>query len=284
MTDGAAAVRELSLFQRAGAASAGAMLTALTVTPFDVVKTRMQVAAAHAASSSAAAAAVPSTTAGCAAASYARFVARDAGALATCPRCGFWVLNDGLMEHTLAKDDAAQLFRETAEAIFLRGLCVFSSRDVSVQGESALRPARKTVLGTLSRIARNEGVGGLYAGLTPTVVMAVPNTVLYFTAYEEIHGWMKERRRNDAQPEVPPALAPALSGTIARVVAATVVSPFELARTQLQAMDLARRGEYFESLRGIIRAEGVVGLWRGLAPTLWRDVPYDAASWESRKD
>jgi len=268
MTDGAAAVRELSLFQRAGAASAGAMLTALTVTPFDVVKTRMQVAAAHAASSSAAAAAVPSTTAGCAAASYARFVARDAGALATCPRCGFWVLNDGLMEHTLAKDDAAQLFRETAEAI----------------GESALRPARKTVLGTLSRIARNEGVGGLYAGLTPTVVMAVPNTVLYFTAYEEIHGWMKERRRNDAQPEVPPALAPALSGTIARVVAATVVSPFELARTQLQAMDLARRGEYFESLRGIIRAEGVVGLWRGLAPTLWRDVPYDAASWESRKD
>jgi hypothetical protein len=35
----------------------------------------------------------------------------------------------------------------------------------------------------LRRIYVQEGLSGIYAGLRPTLVMAIPNTVLYFSAY-----------------------------------------------------------------------------------------------------
>lgn len=39
------------------------------------------------------------------------------------------------------------------------------------------------------KIFRSEGVRGLYSGLTPTLVMAIPSTVTYFTMYD----WLRDR-------------------------------------------------------------------------------------------
>lgn len=76
----------LSFPQRLASASTGALLTALCVTPLDVIKTRMQLTAP------------------------AR-VARGVDELAACPRCGVFVLNNGLMEHTLSKGECASAAR-----------------------------------------------------------------------------------------------------------------------------------------------------------------------------
>lgn len=215
----------LPLSRRLTAASSGALLTALVVTPFDVVKTRMQ--AGMTSSSNL----VPSSS---------------TGELAACPRCGVWVLNTGLMEHMMSKHEcSAFFFRESAS------------------GEAA-------TLTMLARIARTEGAAGLYAGIGPTLVMAVPNTALYFTVYDELRAALG--RVNDR-------LAPAAAGASARLVAATAVAPFELARTQLQAIPVSRRSSYFDEVAALVRANGFFSLWRGLAPTLWRDVPFSALYW-----
>ncbi|KAJ1455144.1 mitochondrial carrier domain-containing protein [Pelagophyceae sp. CCMP2097] len=237
------APRALRRSERASAASCGAMLTALAVTPFDVAKTRMQVDAARAVSFS--------------------LPAVDAAAVAARDGHNWAMLGDGSLDGCLqrhARHDCARICRDAR---------------MSLAGAFSQPGA----LSTLSRIARHEGVAGLYAGLSPKLAMIVPNTVLYFQLYEELHAWMRSPRRSDGQPQVPAALAPALAGTIARAVSTTVVAPFELARTQLQAMDGARRGLYFESLRNLVRTDGVRGLWRGLAPTLWRDVPFAFVYW-----
>lgn len=207
---------ELGLPQRAAAASCGAALTALAVTPFDVVKTRMQLAAE---------------------------APRGVGAMATCPSCGVFVLNNGLMEHVMEKSECGRFFRAG-----------------TVAAPSTLR--------SISLIARAEGLAGLYAGLGPTLVMAVPNTALYFTAYDECR-----RVGSDHW------AAPAACGASARLLAATAVAPFELARTQLQALKAQDRGGYFAALRGAVARRGPVVLWRGLAPTLWRDVPFSGLYW-----
>jgi len=230
----------LSAQQRLLAASAGAMLTALVVTPFDVVKTRMQAGVKP---------------------EPCRQVAQEhgVGELAACPRCGVWVLNNGLMEHTLSKHECQAWFEPPAAN-------VGSAAAAPARGESAAATAAM-----LSRVARTEGLGGLYAGIGPTLAMAVPNTALYFTAYDELR----------KQALFPEPVAPALSGASARVVAATCVAPFELARTQLQALPPEKRGlRYLRDLASTIRDEGVLrSVFRGLAPTLWRDVPFSALYW-----
>lgn len=212
------------------AASSGALLTALVVTPFEVVKTRMQAGASPTSPD-------PGTLASTGRAS--------AGELAACPRCGVWVLNNGLMEHMMSKHECSSFFRPSATD-------------------------EASTLAMLVRIARTEGASGLYAGLGPTLVMAVPNTALYFTVYDELRARLGSWNHH---------LAPAAAGASARLVAATCVAPFELARTQLQAIPNNRRGSYFNELATLVRSNGFASLWHGLAPTLWRDVPFSAIYW-----
>lgn len=64
-------------------------------------------------------------------------------------------------------------------------------------------------------------------------------------------------------------------------VAATLISPIELIRTRVQSSfgpDAALRN-VLGDLRATIASQGVRKLWTGLAPTLWRDVPFSAIYW-----
>lgn len=50
----------------------------------------------------------------------------------------------------------------------------------------------KGTLDAFFKISRNEGVKTLWSGLSPTLVLALPTTVLYFVAYEQLRGQMKD--------------------------------------------------------------------------------------------
>jgi len=124
----------------------------------------------------------------------------------------------------------------------------------------------------MAKIFRTEGFAGLYAGLSPTLVMSVPSTVLYFTMYDEL------RLRVGAL-GVGDGYAPAISGAASRTLAATAIAPLELVRTQLQATPESASRTILEQMRLNVSHHGVLSLWRGVAPTLWRDVPFSAAYW-----
>ncbi|OAJ36658.1 hypothetical protein BDEG_20809 [Batrachochytrium dendrobatidis JEL423] len=71
---------------------------------------------------------------------------------------------------------------------------------------------------------------------------------------------------------------PAVSrGTIA-IISATVISPIELVRTRMQAGDSSMR-ETMQGISNHIKSNGLQSLFRGLLPTLWRDVPFSAIYW-----
>lgn len=52
----------------------------------------------------------------------------------------------------------------------------------------------------------------------------------------------------------------------------------ELIRTKLQAQKLSYR-ELTSCIRSAVQSEGWLSLWRGLGPTLLRDVPFSAMYW-----
>ncbi|KAM7420784.1 hypothetical protein PAMA_015146 [Pampus argenteus] len=127
-------------------------------------------------------------------------------------------------------------------------------------------------LDAVIKIARSEGVKALWSGLPPTLVMAVPATVIYFTCYDQLCAVLRVKMGDRAQE------APLLAGAIARVGSATVISPLELIRTKLQSQKQSY-GELTYCIRLAVQTEGWLSLWRGLGPTLLRDVPFSAMYW-----
>ncbi|XP_037640694.1 solute carrier family 25 member 40-like isoform X2 [Sebastes umbrosus] len=122
------------------------------------------------------------------------------------------------------------------------------------------------------KIVRHEGIKALWSGLPPTLVMAVPATVIYFTCYDQLCSALRVRMGDRAQE------APLLAGAIARVGSATVISPLELIRTKMQSQKQSYR-ELTDCIRSAVQMEGWLSLWRGWGPTLLRDVPFSAMYW-----
>lgn len=222
-----------TILERILSASVGAVLVASVVTPMEVVKVRLQ-AQAHDE-----AAVVDLNT------------VRSPN---QCPKCTHFVLDNGLMEHACEK---------SGSAIFVRGKFVDPASCQEVKFRNSFDALRW--------IVKCEGVGALYNGLAPTLWMAIPTTVMYFAAYDEL----KERfARRQTMTTSTAALS---AGAFARVIAATAVAPFELIRTKAQAA--VNPPSMFEAFSRQARAQGVFSFWRGLSPTLLRDVPFSAIYW-----
>lgn len=132
------------------------------------------------------------------------------------------------------------------------------------------------------KIVKTEGVGSLWSGLSPTLVLAVPATVVYFTTYEQLRLFIKDKQlaaKGDSflgrQPLWISALA---AGAIARTFAVTLVSPLELIRTKMQSKKLSHQ-EVRVAVQRLVQSQGWLSLWQGLSPSLLRDVPFSAFYW-----
>ena len=249
---------EITVAQRMVSATVGSLLTSLLVTPLDVVRVRLQ--------SQNAPVAPPLN--------LSRFSAhgvdfaklpKDLGVKACCKDI-FFVGDNG--QFCLAGNSTA-----TADA-------AAAASDCAVE-ETERRTINSTFDG-LKKIARNEGPTTLWRGLSPTLVMAIPANVIYFTGYD----WL---RYNHASPVVQMSnetLNPLISGSFARVLAALAVSPIEMFRTRMQSAQ-GSSGIFKETLIGMHRmtqTQGYTSLWRGLTLTMWRDVPFSALYWYGYED
>ncbi|XP_027562962.1 solute carrier family 25 member 39-like isoform X1 [Neopelma chrysocephalum] len=122
------------------------------------------------------------------------------------------------------------------------------------------------------KITRYEGIRSLWSGLPPTLVMAVPATVIYFTTYDQLRDYL-HARTGSRGPHIP-----LLAGALARLGAVTVISPLELIRTKMQSRQLSYR-ELRVCIQSAVAQDGWLSLWRGWGPTVLRDVPFSALYW-----
>ncbi|CAI4231227.1 unnamed protein product [Auanema sp. JU1783] len=133
------------------------------------------------------------------------------------------------------------------------------------------------------KISRNEGVRSLWSGLSPTLVMAIPATVFYFSVYDNLYYKMKQMSccRKNQHPHcwIPPdwAIAP-ISGATARTISVTIASPMEMIRTKMQSEHMSYR-DVGKAFRASIVSRGYSSLFLGLGPTILRDIPFSAFYW-----
>ncbi|NWY72412.1 S2540 protein, partial [Erithacus rubecula] len=130
----------------------------------------------------------------------------------------------------------------------------------------------KGTLDAFVKIIRIEGIKSLWSGLPPTLIMAIPTTAIYFTCYDQLSEALKNRPGNHDEH------IPVIAGSLSRFGSATVVSPLELIKTQMQY----RRWSYKELYLCIstrLAVDGWVSLWGGWTSTILRDVPFSAMYW-----
>lgn len=231
-----------SIMPRLMAGSIGSIVTALAVTPLEVVKVRQQMSITQPAS----AASLPKS-------------------VTPCPKgCGTFVLNNGIMDCVLP--------RSAVTFFDLEG----HYRDVVGMAKNTPQSSRNLgTFGMMRRIFMQEGLNGIYAGLAPTLVMSVPNTVLYFTSYDEIVARMRRELDSDA------GWIPFVSGASARLIASTATAPLELIRTRQASLigESKSAPGLWGEFRIICKSEGAGALFTGVGPTLMRDVPFSAIYW-----
>ncbi|CRK94947.1 CLUMA_CG008435, isoform A [Clunio marinus] len=152
----------------------------------------------------------------------------------------------------------------------------------------SLIPDKQRFNGTMDafmKISRNEGLRSLWSGLSPTLVLALPTTVLYFVAYEQIRVrlkdlHMKQLGMSNSEDYRIPMIIPLIAGLTARCFAVTVVNPLELIRTKMQSEKMSYT-EVGQAFRQMIGQYGMKGLFKGLLPTIMRDAPFSAFYWTS---
>ena len=167
------------------------------------------------------------------------------------------------------------------------GTIAIPSDAASCAAEETQRRTFNSTLDGLRKIARNEGLSTLWRGLSPTLAMAIPANVIYFTGYDFLrYSPSSPLVSSDSHLSVPvsPTYIPLVAGSVARVIAATVISPIEMFRTRLQATSTTSSSsspfaQTLYGLRDMVRTDGAHTLWRGLSLTLWRDVPFSGLYW-----
>lgn len=109
-------------------------------------------------------------------------------------------------------------------------------------------------------------------------LIGVPSSTFYMLTYDQLlRIWLP--------PLSPwPSLTPMFAGITARTFISTVASPLELIRTNLQSTPPSPDNPHtlrsvLSDVRGIAREHGLRALWRGVGPTLWRDVPFSGIYW-----
>ncbi|XP_034075591.1 solute carrier family 25 member 39 [Gymnodraco acuticeps] len=122
------------------------------------------------------------------------------------------------------------------------------------------------------KITRHEGFRSLWSGLPPTLVMAVPATVIYFTCYDQLRDFLRYSLGFQG------SHIPLVAGGLARLGAVTVISPLELVRTKMQSRQLSY-SELRVCIRSAVAQGGLLSLWKGWGPTVLRDVPFSALYW-----
>lgn len=149
-------------------------------------------------------------------------------------------------------------------------MCVITS-----EGNHIHFPRFRSTLDAFFKIAQLEGVRSWWKGLSPTLAMAVPATVIYYTGYDQL------KVAFGFQPHQKNVVAPMLAGSLSRTLAVAAICPMELVRTKMQSRLGYSYKELVSVIRSAVQQNGVLSLWRGLAPMLLRDVPFSIFYWFS---
>ena len=160
-----------------------------------------------------------------------------------------------------------------------------------VQNTKVTKVRYKGLLDCLYSIARNEGVPGLYKGLTPSLLL-VSHGAIQFTCYENLKSIARggvsvapdddtKGDDNDTAPSMEQreltSTECAVYGMLSKILASFVTYPQQVVRARMQKLQIERNQikykSVLQSFGTISRREGISGMYKGMVPNLARMLP-----------
>ncbi|CAK5269419.1 unnamed protein product [Mycena citricolor] len=121
------------------------------------------------------------------------------------------------------------------------------------------------LIGSFRTIVRQEGVGRLYRGLVPPLLLEAPKRAVKFAANDF---WGKTYLSFSGETKMTQSLS-IITGCSAGATESIVVVPFELVKIKMQDKTSTFKGP-MEVVRHIIKTDGLLGMYAGMESTFWR--------------
>ncbi|QRV75913.1 mitochondrial carrier protein [Ceratobasidium sp. AG-Ba] len=243
------------VYAKAVAAATGSTMTALTMTPFDLIKTRLQTQPT--------ATVAPPTL-------FPRPPLQSAKAGPS----------SGLAPGCCRPSPLPCVRNVSSLAVAYPSHATFAGQADSVVclWDGTWRSERvKGFWDAVVKVSRAEGVSGLWKGVGTSLTIAVPASTAYMLTYDHL---------NHSLPvlDSAPLVTPLAAGIASRSIVASLFSPLELVRTRIQSTPIEPGTPHtmrsvLLGIRSMVVTDGARSLWRGLGPTLWRDVPFSGIYW-----
>ncbi|WOK94075.1 putative mitochondrial adenine nucleotide transporter BTL1 [Canna indica] len=139
------------------------------------------------------------------------------------------------------------------------------------------REAYQGISVALSKIYKNEGIGGLYAGLSPTLIGMLPYSTCYYFMYDTLkNSYCKSKQKKSLN-----RAELLVIGAISGLTASTISFPLEVARKRLMVGALQGKcpANMGAALSEVIREEGLKGLYRGWGANSLKVMPASGITW-----
>ncbi|XP_052166471.1 probable mitochondrial adenine nucleotide transporter BTL1 [Oryza glaberrima] len=128
-----------------------------------------------------------------------------------------------------------------------------------------------------NKIYQTDGIGGLYAGLCPTLVGMLPYSTCYYFMYETIKTsyCRAHKKKSLSRPEL------LIIGALSGLTSSTISFPLEVARKRLMVGTLQGKcpPHMIAALAEVFQEEGIKGLYRGWAASSLKVMPTSGITW-----
>ncbi|XP_008798147.1 probable mitochondrial adenine nucleotide transporter BTL1 isoform X3 [Phoenix dactylifera] len=128
-----------------------------------------------------------------------------------------------------------------------------------------------------SKIFKDDGIGGFYAGISPTLMGMLPYSTCYYFMYETLKKSYSQAKKKNSLNRAELLIIGSLSG----FAASTISFPLEVARKRLMVGALQGKcpTNIAAALSEVIREKGLLGLYRGWGANCLKVVPASGITW-----
>merc|ERR1711892_2234 len=170
-------------------------------------------------------------------------------------------------QNKVAKSLLAGLIAGVSEAILI--VCPMETVKVRfINDFNRAQPQFRSLYHGCGVIIKQEGLGGLYKGLTATVLKQGTNQMMRFGVYESCWSshfpWLPEW--------TPQQVYTALYGGLAGAISVVGNTPLDVIKTRMQGLDASRYKNTLDCAKQTYRNEGLVAFYKGTLPRMTRVV------------